>query len=110
MARLLKRELNKQERASDTGMKSAAMGVIPFTINPDLKDQLEAFGKGEGDHNWIEMVRLEKTKRQKKNQTRTCKATTRRHTTLERPHGVLGKGSTWKLCVLCVFFCSNFMG
>lgn len=56
--RLLKRELNKQERASDTGMKSAAMGVIPFTINPDLKDQLQAFGTGGGDVNWIEMVRL----------------------------------------------------
>lgn len=60
MARLLKRDLNKQERASDTGMKSAAMGVIPFTINPDLKDQLEAFGTGGGDANWIEMVRLKK--------------------------------------------------
>ncbi|CAM9294263.1 unnamed protein product [Laminaria digitata] len=54
-AELLKRELNKQERASDTGMKSAAMGVIPFTINPDLKDQLQAFGTGGGDVNWIEM-------------------------------------------------------
>lgn len=71
MARLLKRELNKQERASDTGMKSAAMSVIPFTINPDLKDQLEAFGKGGGDVNWIEMVRL------KKKRTRTSKFATR---------------------------------
>lgn len=57
--RVLKRELNKQERASDAGMKSAAMGVIPFQINDDLRTQLEAFGGDEsGDINWIEMVGL----------------------------------------------------
>lgn len=54
--RLLKRELNKQERASDTGMKSVAMGVIPFTINDDLRLQLQAFGNNGGGVNWIEMV------------------------------------------------------
>lgn len=54
--RLLKRELNKQERASDTGMKSVAMGVIPFTINDDLRLQLQAFGENGEEVNWIEMV------------------------------------------------------
>lgn len=55
--RLLKRDLNRQERASDTGMKSAAMGIIPFVLNNDLKTQLQTFGTGGGDTNWIEMVR-----------------------------------------------------
>ncbi|CAM9513834.1 unnamed protein product, partial [Hapterophycus canaliculatus] len=55
-AELLKRDLNKQERASDAGMKSAAMGVIPFKINDDLRTQLQAFGSsGGGDVDWIEM-------------------------------------------------------
>jgi len=55
--RLLKRDLNKQERASDAGMKSAAMGVMPFKINDDLRAQLQTFGSGGGDAGWIEMVR-----------------------------------------------------
>ena len=54
--RLLKRELNKQERASDAGMKSSAMGVIPFKVNDDLRAQLQTFGSGEGSSDWIEMV------------------------------------------------------
>lgn len=57
MSRVLKRELNKQERASDAGMKSAAMGIIPFTLTDDLRAQLQAFGSDEADVNWIEMVR-----------------------------------------------------
>lgn len=55
--RLLKRDLNKQERASDAGMKSSAMGVIPFKVNDDLRAQLQTFGSGEGGLDWIEMVR-----------------------------------------------------
>lgn len=55
--RLLKRELNKQERASDAGMKSAAMGVIPFKLNDDLRAELQAFGTDGGSVNWVEMVR-----------------------------------------------------
>lgn len=40
-------------------MKSAAMGVIPFKINDDLRTQLQAFGSGGGgDIDWIEMVRF----------------------------------------------------
>lgn len=52
---MLKRELNKQERASDAGMKSAAMGIIPFALTDDLRAQLQAFALGE-EVNWIEMV------------------------------------------------------
>ncbi len=55
--RLLKRDLNKQERASDAGMKSAAMGVMPFKVSDDLRAQLQTFGSGGGDAGWIEMVR-----------------------------------------------------
>ena len=55
--RLLKRDLNKQERASDAGLKSSAMGVIPFKVNDDLRAQLQTFGSGEGGLDWIEMVR-----------------------------------------------------
>ncbi|CAN0456870.1 unnamed protein product, partial [Ectocarpus sp. 12 AP-2014] len=54
-AELLKRDLNKQERASDAGMKSAAMGVIPFKVNDDLRAQLQTFGSGGGGMDWIEM-------------------------------------------------------
>ncbi|CAB1119412.1 unnamed protein product [Ectocarpus sp. CCAP 1310/34] len=54
-AELLKRDLNKQERASDAGMKSAAMGVIPFKVKGDLRAQLQTFGSGGGDVDWIEM-------------------------------------------------------
>eukprot|EP00752_Nemacystus_decipiens_P012693 g11245.t1 len=54
-AELLKRDLNKQERASDAGMKSSAMGVIPFKVNDDLRAQLQTFGSGEGGLDWIEM-------------------------------------------------------
>lgn len=38
-------------------MKSAAMGVIPFKVNDDLRAQLQTFGAGGGDVDWIEMVR-----------------------------------------------------
>ena len=54
--RLLKRELNKQERASDAGMKSAAMGVMPFTIHDEVRNKLRAFGEGVDGVNWVEMV------------------------------------------------------
>ncbi|CAN0026607.1 unnamed protein product [Ascophyllum nodosum] len=54
-AELLKRELNKQERASDAGMKSAAMGVMPFTIHDEVRNKLRAFGEGVDGVNWVEM-------------------------------------------------------
>lgn len=55
--RLLKRELNKQERASDAGVKSVAMGMLPFKLKDDLRAQLQAFASG-GEIDWIEMVRF----------------------------------------------------
>ena len=70
-------------------MKSAAMGVIPFTINPDLRDELEAFGKGGGDINWIEMVRLEKK------QNISDQYEQARDATLERPHVSGRRSITW---------------
>lgn len=54
---MLKRELNKQERASDVGMKSSAMGIIPFKLTDELRAQLHAFNGDEADVNWVEMVR-----------------------------------------------------
>ncbi|CAM9510163.1 unnamed protein product [Choristocarpus tenellus] len=60
-AELLMRDLNKQERASNAGLKSSAMGIIPFGVADDLRKELEDFGAevpGGGDSgvNWIEMV------------------------------------------------------
>lgn len=37
-------------------MKSVAMGIIPFTINDDLRLQLRALGENGGEVNWVEMV------------------------------------------------------
>lgn len=42
-------------------MKSAAMGVIPFQFNDDLRAQLQAFGADDGSVNWVEMVRIDST-------------------------------------------------
>lgn len=115
VARLLKRELNKQERASDTGMKSAAMGVIPFTINPDLRDQLEAFGVGGGDINWIEMVRLVVKKTNQNKTNKSVQASTRHHfrTAPFGGEGIYHLELVWeivfrsRLTIETLFFCAR---
>ncbi|CAM9415765.1 unnamed protein product [Discosporangium mesarthrocarpum] len=59
-AELLKRDLNKQERASSVGLKSSAMGVIPFSVDEELREQLRVLRgaqepRGGSLVNWVEM-------------------------------------------------------